>query len=432
MRRRNFLSQTAKGLVGSLGLSQLAFSSRAATRTLPNFSQLSPAEESYWSLVRDQFPLTRSRIYLNNGGLGPSPYVVLDTVKRKSDELEKISEGGHSAELWQTVKKSCASIFNSKPEEIAYTRNATEGINIVCNGLPLQRGDEIITSSHEHVGNIFAWLGRQKRDGIKIKVFEPSMTSVQENLDRIEKLITPRTRVFSIMHVSTATGQIFPLEEIGKLAEKHKIWFFVDGAQAAGTVPIDVEKIGCHAYATSGHKWLLGTKGTGLLYVKEDMLDTIEAKWIGAYSNHGPFDLVKGTFSLNPTAQRYEYGTLNVPTFMGLGAAVDFLLSIGMDNVWARNLMMAKKLKDGIAALDGVKDLSPSYENGHSSMITFSIPGVNKSKVQGFLAKEYKLRTRGIYEGDLNGIRVSLHVYNSPQEVDTILEGIAAARSLAG
>lgn len=393
----------------------------------PARSNIDPRDESYWSLVRDHFPLTRDRIYLNTGGLGASPYVSIHELQTKMNELEEISETGHSEELWHSIKASAGRIFGCDHEEVTYTRNTTEGVNIVCNGLPLKKGDEVITSTHEHVGNTISWLVRQKRDGIVMRVFEPSMSSAQENIDRIEKLINRRTRALSISHVTTATGQVLPVHEIGELARKHKLWYFIDGAQSAGMMPMSVHDMGCHAYATSGHKWLIGPKGTGLLYVRKDMLDTIQAKWVGAYSNTGNFDMVTGEVHLNPTAQRYEYGTLSTPLFVGLGASMDFLLGIGLDNVWGRVHAMGAALIEGLNSLD-VDVLSPQHPNEHSSMITFRLPNVDKGKIQTFLAKEYKLRTRGIYEGGLNGIRVSLHIYNSFKHVDRVLEGVNAAK----
>jgi cysteine desulfurase/selenocysteine lyase len=194
-------------------------------------------------------------------------------------------------------------------------------------------------------------------------------------------------------------------------------------------LPVNVSEMNCHAYATSGHKWLLGPKATGLLYVREDALDSIQAKWVGAYSNTGPFDIASGQFQFHQTAQRYEYGTASVPLFVGLGAAMDFLLKIGMANVWRRDLALATALHAGLSQLD-MEVLSPPNVNEHSSMITVRIPGVPHQRVQAFLAKEFKLRTRGIYEAGLNAVRISLHVYNSFDEIKRIIEGVEAAQKL--
>ncbi len=425
MHRRRFLQTTLGGFAGIAGLNALPL----RTRRWPAHGgkPVSPEDTAFWQQVRNQFPLTRKRIYLNTGGLGPSPYPVIDTVRRKTDTLERISESGHTHTLWQEVKSSCARLLGCAPDELALTRNTTEGINIVCHGLPLKAGDEVITSTHEHVGNTLDWLLRQKKDGIRIRTFEPSMLSAQENIQRIEKLITPRTRVLSLMHVSTATGHVLPLRTIGELAKQHKLWFFVDGAQAAGMLPVDLAEIGCHAWATSGHKWMLGPKGTGLLYVRKDMLDTISAQWIGAYSNSGTFDIRTGEFHLHPSAQRYEYGTVNTALVAGLGAAARFLLDIGQENIWRHNLALANKLRAGLREL-GCEDLSAQYPEGSSAMVTFRLPGMARAEVQNLLASKHKLRTRGVYEGGLDGVRISLHLFNSFEEIDRIIEAVAAIK----
>ncbi len=431
MKRRHFLQSAASSL--GAGLIGLPATLSAKTEFQPELPQIikniDPHDDAFWKLVRAHFPLTRDRIYLNTAGLGASPHVSISALKNKIDALEEISETGHEHELWLNIKNHASQILGCNPQEVAYTRNTTEGVNIVCNGLPLKRNDEVITSTHEHVGNIIAWLVRQKREGIRMKVFEPSTRSAQENIDRIESLITKKTRVLSLSHITTATGQVLPLKEIGELAKAHNLWYFVDGAQAAGMIPLNVHEIGCHAYATSGHKWLVGPKGTGLLYVKEEMLDTIEAKWVGAYSNGGNFDLITGEVHLNPTAQRYEYGTVSVPLFVGLGAAMEFLLRIGQSNIWRRVHAMGAALSAGLSDL-GAEVLSPKHPDEHSAMITFRLKNIDRHKLQSFLSDEFKLRTRGIYEGGLEGIRISLHIYNSFADVAKILEGVKAAKNL--
>lgn len=430
MYRRSFIKQGLLAWSQYRGISALASSTDAGEQIISAAGGAPPGnseDEAFWNKLRNQFPLTRERIYVNNGGLGPSPTVSIQAVHDRIDELEEISEKGHSPKLWSSTKEKAGHVLGCRPEEVAFTRNTTEGINIVCNGLPLKAGDEVITSTHEHVGNTITWLARQKRDGIVIKVFEPSTASAQENIDRIERLIGSRTRVISISHVTTTTGQVLPVKEIGKLAARHHLQYFIDGAQAAGMMPVDVTDIGCHAYATSGHKWLLGPKGTGLLYVRESALDSIDAKFVGAYSNTGPFDMRTGEFHLHPTAQRYEYGTVNAPLFCGLSASMAFLLDLGLQRVQRRNHALATALMNGLDEL-GATVLSPRHPGEHSSIVTFKLKQMPRDPLQKFLATQFRIRARGIYEGGLEGLRVSLHIYNSFAEVSRVLEGVGAAQ----
>jgi selenocysteine lyase/cysteine desulfurase len=375
--------------------------------------------------VRDQFPLTRDRIYLNTGGLGASPYAVIEAVKAKMDELESISEPGHNDSLWTEIKTSAGALLGCDADELAFTRNTTEGINIVANGLPLRKGDEIITTTQEHVGNALTWIALARRSGVVLKMFEPSVVSARENLDRIERLLTRRTKLISIPHAVTTTGMIFPAKEIGEFARANKLWYFIDGAQTAGMIPFNLHAIGCHAFATSGHKWLLGPKETGLLYVQRSMLDTIEAKHIGAYSDGG-FDWGKGTMAFHPSSRRYEYGTVSVPLRAGLGAAVRFIQRIGIETVWQRDRALAGRLFEGLRALPGVRVLSPEDGALRSAMITFQRADLPHTELQEHL-NTHNLRTRPVTEGGLAALRVSLHIYNSFGDVDRVLEGVRTA-----
>ena len=327
MNRRRFL-EGAGAFTASMFGASLTNPSQAEP---PAAAPRSADEAEFWKQIRSEFPLGDHRIYLNTGGLGASPRVAIDAVKDEMDKLERIAETGRSASLWVSIKSTAGSLLGCPARNIAYTRNATEGINIVCNGLPLAAGDEVITSAHEHVANTVTWLARQRFDGIRLRVFEPSLRSAQENLDRIERLITPRTRVLSLPHVTTTTGQVMPVEDIGALARYHGLWYFLDGAQAPGMMPVDVGRIGCHAYATSGHKWLLGPKGTGLVYVHDEALETIRPRWVGAHSAGGQPDMIyTGEFHFDEGAQRYEFGTVSVPLFIGLGASMRFLSDGGI------------------------------------------------------------------------------------------------------
>jgi selenocysteine lyase/cysteine desulfurase len=424
MKRSDFF-KTAFGAVAATGLS--GYTSRAGETNHPPevWPTIDPDDEQFWRFVRTQFPLTDERAYLNTGGLGASPYAVIDAVKAKMDELEKIAETGHSDELWKEVKTAAAELLGCEAGELAFTRNATEGINIVCNGLPLKRGDEMITTTHEHVGNTVPWLGLLKREGIVVKMFEPSTVSAQENVDRIEKLITKKTRLISVPHATTTTGQVLPIRALSALAKAKGIWLFVDGAQTAGMFPFSLHELGCDAYATSGHKWMLGPKETGLLYVRKDMLDVVQPKIVGAYSSN-EFDLAKGKLEFVPTAQRYEYGTVSIPLRFGLGAAINFLQKIGMENIWKRDQALSTRLFKGLKSIPFISVLSPESSTERSALVTFKHEKIPFGDLQRHL-DTYKLRTRGVGEGGVNALRISTHLYNTPDEVDRAIQAVKTA-----
>ncbi len=425
MKRKEFLRTVGGVVAGSNLLNVLKSEDSRARGKTAEWQSADPKDEQFWAFVRSQFPLTTERAYFNTGGLGASPYCVIDAVKGKMDELERVSETGHSEQLWKEMKKDTASLLGCDPEELAFMRNTTEGINVVANGLPLKAGDEIITTTHEHVANSITWIALKKRSGIVIKFMEPSTASAQENVDRVERLITRRTRLISIPHATTTTGQIFPIKEIAVMARKKNIWSFVDGAQTAGMIPFNLHDLGCDAYATSGHKWLLGPKETGLLYVRKEMLDVIEAKFVGAYSDNG-FNFHKGEFALHPSAQRYEYGTVNIPLRVGLHEAVKFIQRIGIENVWKRDKSLSDYLYGRLRSIPNVKVVSPAFDTERSAMITFRHEKMTYGELQSHL-NTLNLRTRGVAEGDVNALRISCHVYNNFEELDRLISGVQTA-----
>jgi selenocysteine lyase/cysteine desulfurase len=219
---------------------------------------------------------------------------------------------------------------------------------------------------------------------------------------------------------------VMPVREIAEMARAKKIWFFVDGAQTAGMFPFSLREIGCDAYATSGHKWLMGPKETGLLYVRREMLDVVQTKFVGAHTT-GEFDVAKGSFTLPPTAGRYEYGTVSIPLRAGLGAALEFVQKIGIENVWQRDRQLSTRLFEGLRAIPEIRVLSPESAELRSAMVTFMHDRIPYPKLQEHL-NTCQLRTRSVSEGGMAALRVSTHIYNTPEEVDRVLEGVRSAR----
>lgn len=421
MKRKEFLAACVAGLVGST-IAPRSAGAEPAVR--PPWPGVSTDDERFWAFLRDQFPLTRDRAYLNTGGLGASPYSVIDTVKSKIDELERQSETGHTEELWQTLKGGAAALLGCDPDELAFVRNSTEGINIFANGLPLKEGDEVILSTHEHIANGVSWMTLADRKKLIIRRFEPSAASVEENLGRIKALTTSRTKAISISHIITTTGLVMPVREICAFARSKGVWTFLDGAQSAGMMPFNLHDIGCDAYVTSGHKWLLGPKETGFLYVRKDMQDTVVPVFTGAYS--ALYDFRTYEHSFVPGAQRYEYGTVNVPLRCGLGAGVDFIRRVGIDTVWKRDRSLADALYDGLRNIPGVTLLSPAPPEMRSAMITFMHDRLSQQEMLDRL-DTLNLRTRSVTEGGLAAVRVSTHIYNSFEEVERVIAGVRSA-----
>ena len=377
-----------------------------------------PAADDYWELVRAQYPLTRDRVYFNTGGLGPAPYPVLDTVAALTMELQRLSEHGHNRLV--EARAPVARFFGVKPEEVAFMRNATEGNATIASGLTMLRaGDEVIFESHAHPGGAIPWLSRQKQQGIKVKIFEPDPTSAAGNLERIEAQITPRTRVIQVSHTTAPTGIRMPVDAIAALARDRGIWFHIDGAQSAGAYPFNLREIGCDSFATSGHKWLGAPHGTGVLYVREDRLDEVAPTEAGAYSDDGAYAL-PDTFDYNKTAQRYEPGTRDAPSVVGLAAAVAFLETIGMERVAAYGQGLARRLQGRLREMPGVTVLTPEDASLSAGITTFKMDKLPYDALFRTLLTDHKMRCRVVTEQGLDALRVSTHVFNSEEEVDRL------------
>ncbi len=416
--RRNFIKQVTGGIIGTWALISVPETS-LARYIISNDTQVPSNDEQFWKIVREQFPLTHDRIYLNTGTMGPSPFVVRESVKAAIDNVDISGEYGG----WEVARPRLAKFVNVDESEISLTHNVTEGINVVTWGLPLKKGDEVILTNHEHAGNALPWLNRAKYDGIVIKTLKPAMTAA-ENLNRINDLITKRTRAIAIPHITCTIGQIFPAKEISKLGHDKGLWVYFDGAHGPGMTMLDLKDIDCDFYATCCHKWMCGPKGTGFLYVKKEMLDVLQAKWIGGGSDVG-WDMTveppefKGYVA---TAHRYDFATQNAAIYIGIGAATDFLYHIGMENIVKRGKALSGYLQQELLKLgDKVEMLTPTEDQSRGFMVGFRLKTMPYDKF-GEHATKNGFRIRLVTENKLDSIRISTHIYNNFEEVNKFLD----------
>ncbi len=421
MNRKEFLKGVA-AVVGSLAVPPVA-TAAPLERLLQDASAESDA--AFWKVVRDQFVLDPEWSYLNFGGLGSCPLPVLNSLWEWTRSEERAPSAGHDEKRWWDVKEKLARLLGPacRKEDLALIGCATEGVNAIINGLPLKKGDEVITSTHEHVAVHVGLLNRMQRDGIVIRLFEPDLARAQGNVERIAGLVTARTRLILVSHVTCTTGQRFPEKEIAALARGKGIWFALDGAQAPVCIPFDIVGTGADFYTSSTHKWLMGPKRTGFLYVRQGLLDSLRPVIAGAYSSERN-DILTRDMALHPTAQRYEYGTQNDALFFALGAALDFVNAIGLERIWRHNHALAERFYHGLQQIPGAEILSPQEEAYRTAMISVRVHGHTYAEVNEQLAKS-KIRVRPVTEGGLNCIRVSFHICNDDTEVTKLLDVLA-------
>ena len=417
--RRSFLKQSSLGLLGALTIPSV-FNELPAITLPKQDDKIDPQDEKYWTLVRQQFPLQKDWAYLNNGTMGPSPYPVIEAVHKGMMEGDVYGNYGG----WENTHAKIAQFVGANEDEIALTHNVTDGINIACWGIPLKKGDEVILTTHEHVGNAFPWLNRQKLHGIKIKVFTPASTAA-ETLERIQALYTKKTKAIAVPHIPCTIGQILPVKEICAWAKEKGIFSLIDGAHGPGMLLLDLHQMGCDAYASCCHKWMLGPKGTGFLYIRKDFQETLQTYFVGGGSDNGKWNMAtdpikSGAYANN--AHRYYGGTQGLGLYKGVDAAIAFIDNIGMENIYNRINYLGKYTQDNLMALgDKIEMLTPTEQNSRCAINGFRIKGFDFSK---FYAKcaEQKIRIRMVAENEINCVRISTHIYNNTNEIERFIE----------
>jgi len=281
--RRHFLS-SATGLAASLAVSNKLFAQlEKAPSSLPESGLYEKNEEAYWLELRKQFLIPADEIYLNNGTVGSSPAPVLRAIFDGYNQTEKMDQQdpedypiwGYAA--WNEFRDPLAAFVGCKRDEIALLRNATEANSYIANGIDMKPGDEVLMTDQEHPGGEQPWNLRAKRYGVvvkKITLPKPPQNSAQV-LRLFNDAITPRTRVIFFSHITTVTGVVLPAKEICALARSKGILSAVDGAHVTGMMRLDVHDLGCDFYSSSPHKWLQAPKGSGFLYVRDEVIDRL-------------------------------------------------------------------------------------------------------------------------------------------------------------
>ncbi len=359
---------------------------------------------------------------MNNGTFGPAPYPVQKALESSLRNINTSGEYGST----DAEREILANFVGVKTSELSLTHNTTEGINIMVWGIPLKKGDEVIITNQDHVGNAVPWLNRAKIDGIVLKVFSPAPTQA-ENTQLIQSLVTAQTKVIAIPHVTCTTGLVFPIKEIAAFARARGIMTAIDGAHGAGAFDLNLTQLGCDFYAGCCHKWLLGPSGTAFLYVREEVLEQTRPIHMGAGGDTG-WDLFSNPPKMEgyvKTAHRFDYGTQSTSLMKGVSAAVAFQLEIGKEKIETRIRELNRHLYDGLLDMkDSLDILSPSEDQSRLSMLTFRPKNTTYQAVGSDLAKR-GFRIRQVPEGRVDGIRVSTHIYNSKQQIDQFIQALS-------
>lgn len=378
-------------------------------------------DEAYWRELRKQFTIPADEAFFNTATLGSSPLAVQEAVIASLQHVDRdIAQWDYKAghENYFTgyypelpSRERLATTLNCAGRDVALTQNATFGMNFVAHGLDLKAGDEVVVTDQAHPGGRMGYDLRARRDGIVVKVItvpEPPGSPdqlVQLYLDAT----TSRTRVWAIPHISSSRAIRYPVTRLSALARERDIWSVVDGAQSLGHLAVDVQAMGCDAFFASPHKWMLGPKGTGLLYVRPERQKEL---WTTLASS--AWDDQE-----DPMFRLMQYGTGNLSLLLGLDVAAEFHNQVGSERIETRDLALANRLRTGLAEIPGVTIVSPTHPELTCGTTVYGLKNRTGGEIQDYLWQRGKVRVRSM--GDPVGVRHACHIYNSPAEVDRAL-----------
>jgi selenocysteine lyase/cysteine desulfurase len=420
--RKQFLKQSGWGIAGLSFIDwlepveaaeQVAEWQRVRSYKPPEIAQ----DEQFWQTIRKQFSQDAQLINLNNGAVSPQPKPVQNALIENYRQANRQPSYYYQEKLEEqrdALRASLAEEVDSSPEEIAINRNATEGLNTIIFGLPLERGDEVVVSNYDYPYMLNAWRQRQKRDGVKLNPVTLQMPEEGEEaiVQKFANAITARTKVVHITHMINWTGQILPAKKITEMAHEKGCEVIVDAAHALGHFAHSFAAIGCDYYAASLHKWMCAPFGTGMLAVKNDKI----AKLWPLLSSYDP---------KSDDIRKFEIlGAKSMAAEVAIGNAVDFHRNIGMQRKEARLRYLKRYWLEQVQDVKGLTIFTSQNPDYSCGMATIAIDGQSPEALQQHLHSRQKVRTGRIDWEDVQGIRISPHIYNKTDELDRLVEGI--------
>ena len=381
--------------------------------------------------IRHETPAVLHRNYLHNAGSALMPSGVVAAMKDHIDLEAEI--GGYAAsdremDRLNGVYQSIARLLNATPAEIAITENATVAWQMAFYALPFKAGDRILTAEAEYAANYVAFLQMAKRTGVKIDVV-PSDKSGELDVDALERMIDAHVKLIAITWVPTNGGLTNPAAAVGRIARHHAIPYLLDACQAVGQMPADVEVLGCDMLSATGRKFLRGPRGTGFLYVCQNLMEQLEPPMIDHFA--APW-VTRDSYELRCDARRFERWENNYAARLGLGVAVDYALEIGLEAIAARCALLALRLRKGLSSITGVtvRDLGRKP----SAIVSFTREGVEaehivKAADRAGIAIGVSRPSSTRLDAEARGLptvaRASPHYYNTEDEIDQLVACVA-------
>lgn len=396
--------------------------------------------------IRKDFPILQRKVhnkplvYFDNAATSQKPKQVIDALNfyynnYNANVHRSIHQLGEEATAaYEKSREKIAEFINAQYEETIFTKNSTEGLNLLAYSLTsgLKPGDEIVISQLEHHSNFVPWQQMAKHLNLKLKFIEIN-ENAELDKESIKKNITKKTKVVSIGHISNAIGTINPVEKIAKIAHENGALMVVDGSQAAPHMPLDMKKINSDFYVFTGHK-MLGPTGVGVVYGRKELLEGMRPfLYGGEMINEVKFD---GT-TFNKLPWKFEAGTPNIAEGIGLGIAVDYLTKVGMQNILSRDRELLDYAMEKIREVGGITVYGPKER---ASILSFNVKGVHAHDVSQILDSEGVAIRAGHHccmplmsvLGISSTARASFYLYNTEQEVDTFINAIHKVKKVFG
>lgn len=433
--RRRFLAQLLGGAAATLTLPDalLAAGGRRGVRgdsgvspeALPPHRTGLPSsdDEAYWMRVREQFPLAPGLVLMNAANLAPSPYPVQDAVFRHTRDVDSdasFQNRGKFAELKEEARRALAAHVGAEPDEIAITRNTSEGNNTVVNGLDLGPRDEVVIWDQNHPTNNVAWDVRASRWGFSVRrvstPFGEGATPEALMAPFVEAL-SPRTRVLAFSHVSNVSGTAAPARELCALARERGVLTLVDGAQTFGALELDLHELGCDFFTASSHKWFVGPKEAGLMYVRAESQDRLWPSDVG----------VGWEGAVEQGAQKFEnMGQRDDAAVVSMATAAAFHQAIGVRAVEERIRALAGAVREALRRrIPEASFFTPLEAAANAGVVVFEIPGADHDAIFETAYRTHRLGCAAMH-GLFPGLRLSPHIYNTMDQVEVAVEAVAA------
>ncbi|MDR6193631.1 aminotransferase class V-fold PLP-dependent enzyme [Siphonobacter sp. SORGH_AS_0500] len=375
------------------------------------------ADEDFWAMIQQAYTVSPTTLNLNNGGVSPAPTLVQEAVER----YFRYSNEAPSYYMWRVLdqgreplREQLAKLAGTSPEEIAINRNATEALDTVILGLPLQRGDEVVVSNFDYPNMMSAWRQRELRDGLKLNYVKLPMPCEDEN--RMVKLfveqMTPQTKVVHLTHVINWSGQVLPVRKIADEAHKRGIEVLVDGAHSFVHLDYKVPELGCDYFGTSLHKWLSAPIGTGMLWVKKEKISKV-------------FPLVPNEQPQSDNIRKFEnLGTRPFFIEQAIAQAIQFNNAIGSARKYERLFYLKNYWAEKVKDIPGI-ELYTSLKKGYSgALAVVGVEGLKPGELESQLLTRFKIHTTPIDKENVKGVRVTPHVYILPSDLDRLVNAL--------